>query len=120
VSGYRGAARSAAWLAVAITVLAVAGGCARLDAALGQQWIVVQFAPGTTVAAARRITAACATVPGVRLAGPVRPTSAQPGVVDSVRYDATRASDADMADLQTCLERFPAVQGITLTQPGDG
>jgi hypothetical protein len=80
----------------------------------------VQFAPGTSVATARHVTSACARVPHLPLAGPVRASAAQPGVVDSVRYDATRASDADMARLQRCLQRFaPAVQGETLIQPGE-
>jgi hypothetical protein len=91
-----------------------------MNAALGQQWIVVQFAPGTSVATARHVVAACSRVPHLRLAGPVRGSAAQPGVVDSVRYDATTASGADMARLETCLLRFrSAVAGETLVQPGD-
>jgi hypothetical protein len=93
-------------------------GCAKLDAALGQQWVVVQLAPGTTLAAARHAGLACSHLPGLRLL-PVRPLTPGSGVVESVRYDATNASDADLARLQQCLQRFRAFQNLTVTQPGD-
>jgi hypothetical protein len=48
----------------------------------------------------------------------VRPTS--PGkIVGSVRFISTNATDAEMAKLQQCLQQFPAVQGLTMTEPGD-
>ena len=34
-------------------------------------------------------------------------------------FNATQASDADMARLQRCLQRFRSVQGFTLTDAGD-
>lgn len=92
------------------------GGCAKMNAALGKQWVDVQFASKTTIATARHVTAACSHVPGVRPA-PVKPT-APGGVVDSVRFSTTRATDADMARLQRCLQRFPAVSGLTVGEPG--
>jgi hypothetical protein len=102
-------------LALALACLA---GCAKMDAALGQQWIVVQFAPGTSVATARHVTHACSHVPNLRLV-PVRPVAADPGVISSARYNATNATDANMAALQTCLQRFPSFLGFNLVQPGD-
>jgi len=106
--------------ACAVTVAALGagllGGCAKMNAALGRQWVVVQLAPDTTVAAARHLTAACSHLPGLH-PEPVKPTTAG-GVVGSVRFDTTRASDADMARLQRCLQRFPAVQGLTVGEPG--
>lgn len=88
-----------------------------MDAALSQQWVVVQLAPGTTLPVARHAAFACSHVPGVRLA-PIRATPPASGLVDTVRYDATHASDADLARLQQCLQRFSAFQSLTLTQPG--
>lgn len=88
-----------------------------MNAALGQQWVVVQFAGNTMLATARHVTAACSHVPGLHLM-PVKPTSPG-GVVGSARFNATSATDAEMARLQGCLERFPAVQGFTLTEAGD-
>ncbi|HEX5188959.1 MAG TPA: hypothetical protein VFW16_05440 [Streptosporangiaceae bacterium] len=108
-------ARLAACAAMSAAVLL--SGCARMDAALGRQWVVVQLASNTSLATARHVTATCAHASGLR-AEPVKPTA--PGrVVGSVRFISIQASDADMARLQQCLQRFPAVQGLTLTEPGD-
>jgi len=88
-----------------------------MSAALGQQWVVVQLASDTKLATAKHVTLACSHASGLR-ADPVRPTS--PGkIVASVRFISTKATDADMAKLQQCLQRFPAVQGLTMTEPGD-
>jgi hypothetical protein len=92
------------------------GGCAKLNSALSKQWITVQLAPNTSLAAARHVTAACSHVPGTRPER-VTPTMAGGGV-ESVRFDTTRATDADMARLQQCLQRFPVVQGLTAGEPG--
>jgi hypothetical protein len=63
------------------------------------------------------VTATCAHASGLR-AEPVKATS--PGrIVGSVRFISTQATDAAMAKLQECLQRFPAVQGLTMTEPGD-
>jgi len=108
-------------VAVAATVTATSAlaGCAKIDKALGQQYVVVQFAPNTTLATARHVTAACAHIPNLRLE-PVKPTTADANIVDSATYNATTASDANLARLQICLGRFRSVQGLTPMQPGDG
>jgi len=92
------------------------GGCAQVNSALSKQWITVQLAPDTSLAAARHVATACSHVPGTRPER-VTPTVAD-GSVESVRFDTTRATDADMARLQECLQRFPAVQGLTVGEPG--
>jgi hypothetical protein len=104
-------------IAVIAGVLAVAG-CAQMDKALGQQYLVVQFAPNTTLATARHVTAACSRVPNVRLQ-PVKPTTAQVNVAYSATYNTTDASAANLARLQVCLARFRSVLGVTATEPGD-
>jgi hypothetical protein len=97
-------------------VAVLLGGCARMDSALGQQWVVVQLASNTKLATAKHVTVTCSRASGLR-AEPVRPTS--PGkVVRSVRFISTKATDADMAKLQQCLQRFPVAQGLTMTEPG--
>lgn len=112
--------RFAAVTIAAAALAAGAGGCAKFDAALGQQWIVVTFAPDTTVATARHITSVCSHIPNLRLEGRVKPTTAQAGVVDTVQYGATHATDAQMARLEQCLNNFPAsVQGFTEMDNGD-
>ena len=106
--------RSAAIAAAALVLAGVVGGCAQFDKQLGQQWIEVTFAPNTSVATAKHITSACSHVPNLALVGKVKPTTAQAGVVDSVRYESTNATDAQVARLEECLSKFPAsVQGFT-------
>ena len=111
----RPATRTTACVLVALIGLA---GCAKIDKALGQQYVVVQFAPDTTLATARHVTAACSHIPNLRLE-PVKATTAQVRYIDSATYNATAATDANLARLQMCLTRFPSVQGITPVQPGD-
>jgi hypothetical protein len=104
----------------AVTLTVGVGGCAKFDKALGQQWVQVTFAPNTTVATAKHVTSVCSHVPNLRLAGPVKPTTAQANVVDSVRYNSTNATDVQLAQLEKCLSRFPAiVRGFTQTDTGD-
>ena len=111
--------RAAAIAVVAIAIAGVAGGCAQFDKQLGQQWIEVTFAPNTSLATARHITSVCSHVPNLRLEGQVKPTTAQADVVDSVRYNSTDATDAQVALLERCLGKFPAsVQGFTQMDEG--
>lgn len=84
-----------------------------MDAALGKQWLTVQFNPNTTIATARLVTKACAHIPNVGHPRVIADT-AQTGMVESVRFDVSAASDASMARLQICLQRFRSVQGVTL------
>jgi hypothetical protein len=100
-------------------VLAAAtSGCAKFDAALGQQWAVVHFNPNTSVATLLTVRAACSHVPNVR--PEALPKSRDPAdMIYSVRYRTDHASDADLARLQQCLQRFPAVTGIDFQDSGD-
>jgi hypothetical protein len=101
-------------LALATTI----SGCAKFDAALGQQWAVVHFTPNTSVATLLTVRAACSHVPNVR--PEALPQSRNPGdMIYSVRYRTDNASDADLARLQQCLQRFPAVTGIDIQDSGD-
>jgi hypothetical protein len=92
------------------------GGCAKVNSALSKQWVTVQLAPNTSLAVASHVATACSHVPGTR---PERVTpTVSGGGVESVRFDTTHATDADMARLQQCLQRFPVVQGLTMGEPG--
>lgn len=102
----------AAALAVALA------GCSQFDAALGQQWVEVTFKPTTSVAQLEHIRAACSHIPNA----PPLPFPKQHTVLNligGVRYDTTKASDANVAQLQECLQRYPAVQGFTPMDTGD-
>ncbi len=110
---------AAAAVACAALAMTAAAGCARFDAALGKQWAVVHFRPSTSVAALLRVRAACSHVPNVR------PEALPPGrkgldMIYSVRFRTDDASDANLAQLQQCLQRFPAVTGIDFQDTGDG
>lgn len=90
-------------------------GCAKMDAALDQQWMVVDLNSGTSVATALHIRTACSHIQNAPpMALPAKRTEV--AMLFGVRYDTTNASPANLAELQICLQRFPAVQGV---EPGD-
>jgi hypothetical protein len=103
----------------AVTAAAAAlAGCGQVDAALSKQWAVVNFRPDTTVATLIKVRDACSHVPNVR---PVTASSVT-GDLDatySVRYVTSKASGANLAALQTCLEKFSAVSGVSIQDISD-
>jgi hypothetical protein len=114
-------ARRSRWPALAIAGVAgllVLTGCAKMDAALDQQWMAVDFTPGTSVATALHVRAECAHIqntPPMALPAQRSVTS----VMYGVRYNTTNSSPANVAELQTCLQRFPSVQGVDPEDAGD-
>jgi hypothetical protein len=102
---------------VAAVVAGSLAGCAKFNAALGKQELVVAFSADTSQATMMKVRSACA---GVQGATPEAvPTSANStnGVYD-VRFNVSQASDADIARLEQCLSRFHSVQGINIEQEG--
>jgi len=93
-------------------------GCAKMDAALSQQWVTVSFKSNTTVATVLHVRQACSHVPNVT-AAPIHRTKAAIDMIDALRYDTTNASDANLAQLQVCLQRFPSVAGLNFQTAGD-
>jgi hypothetical protein len=86
-----------------------------MDAALDQQWMAVDFSQGTSVAAALHVRTACSHIPNTPpMALPSKRTALS--MLYGVRFNTTNASPANVAELQTCLQRFPSVQGV---EPGD-
>jgi hypothetical protein len=113
-------AKSVAIAIAAIALCGCVGGCAQFDKELGQQWIEVTFAPNTSVATAKHITSVCSHVPNLPLEGSVKADTGEAGVVDQVNYNSTNATDAQVALLEECLNKFPAsVQGFTEMDDGD-
>ncbi len=106
-------------LAAASTAgLLVLTGCAKMDAALDRQWMVVDFSQGTSVATALHVRAACSHIQNAPpLALPVKRTVSS--LMYGVAYNTTNATPADVAELQTCLQRFPSVQGVDPEDAGD-
>lgn len=105
-------------LAGAAAALASLAGCAKMDAALDKQWMVVDFKPNTTVAMALQVRAACSHIQNA----PPMSLPAQHTVVNvmyGVRYDTTNASPANLAQLQVCLQKFSSVLGVDPEDAGD-
>lgn len=99
-------------------VLVGVSGCAKMDAAMDKQWMVVDFNPGTTVATALQVRAACSHVQDTPpMALP--PKRSVINIMYGVRYDTTNSSPANLAQLQTCLQKFPSVQGVDPEDVGD-
>jgi hypothetical protein len=93
-------------------------GCAKMDSALDQQWIVVNFAPSTTLATALHVRAACSHIQDT----PPLPLPAQHTVLNimyGVRYDTTNSSPAQVTELQLCLQKYSSVQGLDPEDVGD-
>lgn len=113
--------RRPAWLAAAaaMTVLALAtGGCSGFSKAFGQEEAVVQFKPSTAKSTRLQVRAACSHIPQVK-AEPLPTTNLASAQVYDVRYQVGGASDAHVAQLQVCLQKFPSVVGVNFTTPGD-
>jgi hypothetical protein len=122
-SGTRRAARQVTpvWLLRAAAAMGLAlalAGCARFDAALGQQWAVVNFKSNTTVATLLKVRSACSHVPNVHAEQLPKVRSVE-NMVYALRYRTDNASDANLAALQECLQRFPSVAGIDFEDSGD-
>jgi hypothetical protein len=101
-----------------LAVLAMVGGCAKFDAALGQRQAIVSFRDGTTTAERLQIRAACAKLPGVT-AQQVPDLKKYPYALQQLTYSVSKASDAQIAGLEKCLQKFPAVGGVSLQDSSD-
>jgi hypothetical protein len=104
---------------VAATVAAVmVAGCSQFDEALGQRQAVVTFRPDTPVSQRLAVRSACAKVPEVK-AQPVPSDLNSPYALQQLTFRIDHATNADVARLEKCLARFPAVVGITLQDQTD-
>jgi hypothetical protein len=102
--------------AAAATVVSLLAGCSAFDKAFGKQEAVVQFKAQTPVAVMLKVRASCSHVPAaIPERVPPHPPAIQ--MQDDIRYLVSNASDADLARLQQCLQRFPSVVGIEFDSP---
>jgi len=107
-----------ATLAVACGTAASLAGCAKMDAALDRQWMVVDFSPSTSVATALHVRAACSHIPNT----PPLPLPAKHSVLNvmyGVEFNTTNSTPANEAELQTCLGKFKSVLGVDPEDTGD-
>jgi hypothetical protein len=107
-------------MAAAAGVIALIGvtGCAKMDASLDKSWITVDFNPGTSVATALQIRAACSHVQNTP-AYAVPAKHSMINIMYGVVYNTTNSSPANVAQLQTCLQKFKSVQGLDPEDVGD-
>jgi hypothetical protein len=111
-----------AWLllptgAVAAALGLACGGCASFDAAMGQREAVVHFQPQTSNQTRLEVRAACSHVPQAT-PEPLPTDHTASDQANDVRYQVSHASDADLARLQQCLQKFPSVAGIDISGAG--
>jgi hypothetical protein len=104
--------------AVTAVALAALAGCSQFGAALGQRQAVVSFRPGTPLSQRLTVRSTCAKVPAVK-AQPLPSDLSSPYALQQVTYRIDHASNADIARLETCLDKFPSVTGVTLQDSSD-
>ena len=110
--------RRLAGTGMALAAAAALAGCAQFDAALGQRQAVVSFRAGTPVSQRLAVRSACAKAPAV-IPQPLPSDLSSPYALQQLTFQITHASDTDVAQLEKCLARFPAVAGITLQDSSD-
>jgi hypothetical protein len=89
-----------------------------MDAALDKQWMTVDFYPATSVSTAMHVRAACSHIrdtPPLPLPG----KHSRINIMYGVSYNTTNSSPAQESELQTCLQKFPSVQGVDPEDAGD-
>ena len=100
-------------------VIAALTGCSQMDAALSKQWMVVDFNPSTSIGTALQVRTACSHVQNA----PPMALPAKHSVINimyGVRFDTTNASPANLAQLQTCLQKFKSVvAGVNQEDAGE-
>jgi hypothetical protein len=111
-------ARRLAGAGIALAVVAALAGCAQFDAALGQRQAIVSFRDGTPVSQKLVVRTACAKVPEVT-AQALPSDLNSPYALQQLTYQVNNASDADVAQLEKCLAKFPSVAGVTLQDSSD-
>ena len=102
----------------ALLAAAALAGCSQFEAALGQRQAVVSFRPGTPVSQRLTVRSTCAKVPAVT-AQPLPSDLSRPYALQQVIFQINHASDTEVAQLETCLAKFPAVVGVTLQDSSD-
>jgi hypothetical protein len=104
---------------LAALLAAGASGCASFDKTFGEREMVVQFKSQTTNSMRLKVRRACSHVPSAT-PEPLPTQASLAGFPYDIRYRVDNASDADVARLQQCLEKFPSVVGVDPEDAGGG
>jgi len=102
--------------AAAMALCLATAGCAAFDRAFGKREAVVQFQPNTPAAEIMRVRAACSHLAAAKVE-PIPRHALKVQLPDDIRYEVSQASDAQIARLTQCLDRFPSVVGINISSP---
>ncbi len=113
-----GPGRRLAGVGAALAVAAALAGCSQFDAALGQRQAIVSFHAGTPLSQRLAVRSACGKVPAVT-AQPLPSDLNSPYALHQLTFQITHATDAEIAQLQQCVQRFPSVAGMTLQDSSD-
>jgi hypothetical protein len=105
-------------LAFAGLGLAALAGCSKFNAALGQQQAIVSFRTGATTAERLTVRTACVQAPDVS-AQKLPDLNKYPYALQQVTYTISKASNAQIATLEKCLQKFPAVAGVVIQDSSD-
>ena len=94
-------------------------GSAQFNKALGQQQATIYFQSNTPVSFKLKVRAACDNLPHVK-AVPISTAVPLASAVSVVTYNTTGAGVADIARLETCVNKYgPQVQGVDVTDSSD-
>jgi hypothetical protein len=93
------------------------GGCAKFNAALGKQEAVVQFKSGTSNATRLEVRARCSHLPGAKPEALPTNHLASDNLYNVI-YRVDNATNAQLARLTQCLQKYPSVVGIDIQTPG--
>jgi hypothetical protein len=78
----------------------------------------VTFKPNTGVAAIEKVRSTCSHVQNVS-AYPLPRKHTMLNLMAGIRFNTTNATDANVAELQDCVQKFDSVQGFTPGDTGD-
>ncbi len=107
--------RAAAYGLPVVLAGALITGCAGFDKAFGQREAIVKFQQGTPQAVRMSVRAACSHVPAA-IPEPIPTDKKLSDYLNNVRYRIDKASDADLARLENCLNKFTSVRGVETPQ----
>jgi hypothetical protein len=105
---------------IAVSALGLLGvtGCSQFDASLGRQQALISFSGGASNAVRLQVRAACGKLPNVQPA-PIAKNVPLTSALSEVTFEIDKADPADIARLEECLQKYPQVAGIDITDSSD-
>jgi hypothetical protein len=101
--------------AAAVLAGTLTAGCSGFNKAFGQREAIVIFREGTPKSVRLDVRAACSRVPNAN-PEPLPRSGKLSDYLNDVRYRIDDATDAQLAQLENCLNRFRSVKGVEMPQ----